>query len=429
MGNVCLVCCSKKSTSKVKPLQDGNDNTEISTWSAGASNTAMNGLGDAPESRQAWTDPAEEFEDIAKYGIVEVSGSDGNGRPVIVVSACKLPPIKDLDHKRFLNYLKLTLDGYVESDYSLIYFHHGLTRANKPTFSWLLEAYKEFDRKYKKNLKTLYIIHPSMFIKILYNLFKPVISAKFGRKIRYCNLLSDITDTISLQQIPIPDQVKAYDEVQMRKVKTSSGKMEQEEVEVPSTQQFGVSLERLEENNPGLTIPRVVKETIEYIKLNGLDVEGIFRRSPSAIEIENIRKTYNRGDQVVFADPHLAASTLKGFLRRLPEPLMTYDNYRYVLNITHVDEETRVRVVQSVVQKLPKHNLQVLKHLMDFLTLVAAHSATNKMDSSNLAVVFGPNLIWSQDQEASLFAMGHINTFIKIMIDNHEQLFATDSEC
>ena len=36
----------------------------------------------------------------------------------------------------------------MESDYTLIYFHHGLTGENKPSLGWVREAYKEFDRKY-----------------------------------------------------------------------------------------------------------------------------------------------------------------------------------------------------------------------------------------------------------------------------------------
>lgn len=45
-------------------------------------------------------------------------------------------------------YLKHTLDQYVESDYTLLYLHHGLTSDNKPSFSWLRDAYREFDRKW-----------------------------------------------------------------------------------------------------------------------------------------------------------------------------------------------------------------------------------------------------------------------------------------
>jgi len=35
----------------------------------------------------------------------------------------------------------------VENDYTLVYFHHGLDRRSKPSFSWLRQVYGEFDRK------------------------------------------------------------------------------------------------------------------------------------------------------------------------------------------------------------------------------------------------------------------------------------------
>lgn len=47
----------------------------------------------------------------------------------------------------FFRYIKHTLDKYVEQDYVLVYFHFGLNSRNKPKLSWLLQAYREFDRK------------------------------------------------------------------------------------------------------------------------------------------------------------------------------------------------------------------------------------------------------------------------------------------
>jgi Rho GTPase-activating protein 1 len=44
----------------------------------------------------------EDFSDVSKYGIVEVVGDDTAGRRVIVVSACKLPSSRELDHARLL---------------------------------------------------------------------------------------------------------------------------------------------------------------------------------------------------------------------------------------------------------------------------------------------------------------------------------------
>ncbi|KAF7642286.1 hypothetical protein LDENG_00260870 [Lucifuga dentata] len=130
-----------------------------------------------------WDHP---YYDIARHQIIEVAGDDNFGRKVIVFNACRMPPQHELDHHKMLMYLKATLDQYVESDYTLIYFHHGLTSENKPSLSWLRDAYREFDRKYKKNIKALYIVHPTMFIKTLLILFKPLIRFFFFNYIQCC---------------------------------------------------------------------------------------------------------------------------------------------------------------------------------------------------------------------------------------------------
>jgi len=42
---------------------------------------------------------------------------------------------------------------------------------------------------------------------MLSNLFKPILSAKFGNKLRYVNFLYEIASDVSLQQLPIPSEV------------------------------------------------------------------------------------------------------------------------------------------------------------------------------------------------------------------------------
>ncbi|KAH9499036.1 Rho GTPase-activating protein 1 [Bulinus truncatus] len=138
------------------------------------------------------------------------NSDDLYGRKVIVISACKLPSNKGLDHGRLLQYIKHTLDKYVEQDYVLVYFHHGLNRSNKPKLSWLLQAYREFDRKYKKNLKMLYLVHPTNFIKVLWNIFRPFISAKFGQKMMYVNYLNELKQHLPFEQLLIPPPVLEY---------------------------------------------------------------------------------------------------------------------------------------------------------------------------------------------------------------------------
>jgi len=46
----------------------------------------------------------EDFSDVAECGVVDVVGDDAVGRKIIVVSACKLPSNKEVDHPRLLRY-------------------------------------------------------------------------------------------------------------------------------------------------------------------------------------------------------------------------------------------------------------------------------------------------------------------------------------
>jgi len=54
---------------------------------------------------------------------------------------------------------------------------------------------------------------------------------------------------------------------------------------------------------------------------------------------------------------------------------------------------------------------------------VADHQDVNKMTPLNLAIVFGPNLVWSQSEAASLTSLGEVNTFTLILITNFDQIF------
>lgn len=54
---------------------------------------------------------------------------------------------------------------------------------------------------------------------------------------------------------------------------------------------------------------------------------------------------------------------------------------------------------------------------------VSAESEVNKMTNANLAVVFGPNLLWGQDASMTLSAIGPINNFTRILLDLHQEVF------
>ncbi|RXM37029.1 Rho GTPase-activating protein 8, partial [Acipenser ruthenus] len=279
------------------------------------------------------------YYDVARHGIIQVTGDDNYGRKLVVFSCCRMPPSHQLNHQKLLEYLKYTLDQYVESDYTVVYFHFGLRSTNKPALKWLQRAYKEFDRKYKKNLKALYVVHPTSFIKILWNIFRPLISHKFGKKVTYVNYLSELRDHLNYDQLVIPPEVIS-----------------------------------IKDKNQGAVIPPVVKYTVSYLKRKGLRTEGLFRRSATVQAIKEIQKLYNLGKPVNYDDYddiHVPAVILKTFLRELPEPLLTYDLYEQVHSITSVESSLRVSQCKETVESLPEHNYVLLKYLTCFLHMVS----------------------------------------------------------
>lgn len=54
---------------------------------------------------------------------------------------------------------------------------------------------------------------------------------------------------------------------------------------------------------------------------------------------------------------------------------------------------------------------------------IVEHTEENKMTPANLAIVLGPNLVWSQSEVASLSSIGEINSFVLLLINNYEYIF------
>ncbi|XP_065838140.1 rho GTPase-activating protein 1-like [Oscarella lobularis] len=384
---------------------------------------------EAAEAEPSTPSEKVDFSDIEKHNIVSVGGTDKEGRPVIMVSATRLPARHNIDHGRLLDYLKHTLDQYVESDYTLVYFHFGLNSSNKPSFRWLISAYKEFDRKYKKNVKKLYIVHPTMFVRIIMGVLKPFISAKVSRKLAHIRHLSQLSDVLYLDQLAIPDPVKEHDQQIGDKSKPSQSHHPKSVFHaslmkaLPDTQQFGVALSWLKDKSNGKDIPFIVETCVEHIKANAMQVQGIFRRAASAAAVREAKERLNMGKPVEFNDPHLACVLLKTFFRELPNPLLTYKLYDDVMAFLDLPSSERAVAAKKLLAALPRQNYVVLKYLVAFLVEVAGHSDENKMTASNLSIVFGPNLIWSTNEAASLAAMAHINTITLVLIDNYAQIF------
>jgi len=75
---------------------------------------------------------------------------------------------------------------------------------NLPTFSWMKRCYQMIDRKLKKNLKVLYLVRPTFWLKTLVIMCKPFISAKFSKKIRFAEDMNALRQYIPVDKLIWP---------------------------------------------------------------------------------------------------------------------------------------------------------------------------------------------------------------------------------
>lgn len=100
------------------------------------------------------------------------------------------------------------MEEYVQNDYVIVYFHQGLKEDNKPPVQFLWNSYKELDRSFKKNLKRLYVVHPTFFIRLVWNVFKPMISEKFKNKLVYISNLEELRQCLGLKELKkLPENI------------------------------------------------------------------------------------------------------------------------------------------------------------------------------------------------------------------------------
>ncbi|KZT09163.1 Rho GTPase activation protein [Laetiporus sulphureus 93-53] len=323
--------------------------------------------------------------------VIFQAGVDYETRPMVVMNASVLPDPREIDYDILLSRILSYLDLYVESDYTVVFFAAG--GRYTPGWSWVWKAYRSLSRKYRKNLKKLFIVHSTFFTKMLFSLAGTIISPKFYRKITYINTLSELACYIPLTQIDIPPAV----------YKENLKHEKQIQMPMPTRADlFGVPLEELmgyDGEKGGL--PRVVKDCIQYLRSTGMQDEGLFRRSPNSVLLKQVQQAYDRGQVVsldTFGDPHLAAVLLKKYLRDLPVPLFPEDLYAMISRCPAPTDDTSdmssiTYIRETLLPELPHCSYIVLSHVLQLLHDVSLRSSVNRMDAQNLAVVITPNFV------------------------------------
>ncbi|XP_041340519.1 rho GTPase-activating protein 36 isoform X3 [Pyrgilauda ruficollis] len=195
-------------------------------------------------------------------------------------------------------------------------------------------------------------------------------------------------------------------------------------------------------------VPRIVDRCCTHLETHGLQTVGIFRVGSSKKRVQQLREEFDRGLDV-FLDEHQSvhdvAALLKEFLRDMPDSLIPRELYGAFLSTATLEGPAQLDTLQLLLFLLPPCHSDTLLRLLRFLAKVAQHAESswdpegrkipgNKMTVSNLATVFGPNILQKEkpgEKDAGALNFEDSAAIILVLqrlIEHHHSLFMVSPE-
>ncbi|XP_064447028.1 SLIT-ROBO Rho GTPase-activating protein 1 isoform X9 [Mirounga angustirostris] len=184
----------------------------------------------------------------------------------------------------------------------------------------------------------------------------------------------------------------------------------------------------------GQIIPLIVESCIRFINLYGLQHQGIFRVSGSQVEVNDIKNSFERGENPLADDQsnhdiNSVAGVLKLYFRGLENPLFPKERFNDLISCIRIDNlYERALHIRKLLLTLPRSVLIVMRYLFAFLNHLSQYSDENMMDPYNLAICFGPTLMPVPEIQDQVSCQAHVNEIVKTIIIHHETIFPDAKE-
>lgn len=166
----------------------------------------------------------------------------------------------------------------------------------------------------------------------------------------------------------------------------------------------------------------------ELISRDVATLQGIFRISGEKFQVEGLKHEF---DQALDPDleslpSEVIAGVIKQYLRNLESPLIGFGLYNEYLRFGKLQPgPERTEAMITAVKRLQFSPRHFLHYLCSSLQLISTHAATNLMNTKNLAIVIGPNLLRPQ-RETTQTAMNdnqYVLAATQALIDEVDAVF------
>ena len=182
-------------------------------------------------------------------------------------------------------------------------------------------------------------------------------------------------------------------------------------------------------------VPYLVKVCCDIVNEKGLDIVGIYRVPGNNAAVTYLTEQINKGVECFamedqrWQDINVVSSLLKSFFRKLPDPLFTTEMYSLFIEASKIDQASRrMDQLRKLIKDLPAFHFETLKYVTNHLCQVAEHASVNKMEVRNLAIVFGPTLVRTSDDNmvSMVTDMSQQCRIIESILSNWEYFFTEE---
>jgi len=122
-------------------------------------------------------------------------------------------------------------------------------------------------------------------------------------------------------------------------------------------------------------------------------------------------------------DIHVLAGSLKLFFRELKEPLIPPELFAKALLACQLSSKDNESKRKDIISLLPKPNKSTLQALLSHLLRVAALHEFNRMQIPNLAIVFGPTLMYAAESQNMATDLMQQNLVIEALLNEYDSIF------
>ena len=205
-----------------------------------------------------------------------------------------------------------------------------------------------------------------------------------------------------------------------------------------SNKVFGVPLEDICARE-GTVIPTIIVKLLEEIELRGLDEVGLYRIPGSVGSINALKKAFDEEgathnsftlEDDRWFEINAIAGCFKMYLRELPDSLFSNEkvNDFTKLALSYRAEEISRDVYRNnmitLLNQLPVCYYQTMRRIVLHLNKVHQHVSNNRMDASNLAIVFSMSFIDQEDLSNSMGpTLGAVQSILQDFIKDPSDFF------